>query len=155
MAYNTFLQASSSSVVVQTPFARHRQTFKTREYVVFEPTTLRVGDTLDAFLPEKPTIKETLSGVEIEGVEYLAVSDLTEEEKEGKTVQDVVLLGEVSHGPQNQGSALPSYLSLGPTGTFIVGAISHHRPRETVRRLGLLPQGLRAFPHVPVADIFR
>lgn len=65
-----------------------------------------MGDTLDAFLPEKPTIKTTLSGVEIEGVEYLAVSDLTEEEKEGKRVQDVILLGEVRHSPPSQGSAL-------------------------------------------------
>jgi len=96
MAYNAFLRGSSSNIVVHTPFARHRQTFRAREYVAFEPTTLRVGDTLDAFLPEKPTIKETLSGVEIEGVEYLAVADLSEEQKEGKTVQDVVLLGEVT-----------------------------------------------------------
>lgn len=96
MAYNAFLRGSSSNIVVHTPFARHRQTFRAREYVTFEPTTLRVGDTLDAFLPEKPTIKETLSGVEIEGVEYLAVADLSEEQKEGKTVQDVVLLGEVT-----------------------------------------------------------
>lgn len=96
MAYNAFLRGSSSNVVVHTPFARHRQTFKAREYVVFEPSTLRVGDTLDAFLPEKPTIKETLSGVEIEGVEYLAATDLSDEQKEGRTVQDVVLLGEVT-----------------------------------------------------------
>ena len=96
MAYNAFLRGSSSNVVVHTPFARHRQTFKAREYVTFEPTALRVGDTLDAFLPEKPTINETLSGVEIEGVEYLASTDLSEEQKEGKTVHDVVLLGEVT-----------------------------------------------------------
>ena len=51
---------------------------------------------MDAFLPEKPTIKETLSGVEIEGVEYLAATDLSDEQKEGRTVQDVVLLGEVT-----------------------------------------------------------
>ena len=96
--------------MVHTPFARHRQTLKAREYVVFEPTTLRVGNTLDAFLPEKPTIKETLSGVEIEGVEYLAVADLTEEQKEGKTVHDVVLLGEVRvTEPQ---SYLPAYWSV-------------------------------------------
>lgn len=96
MAYNAFLRGPSSNIVVHTPFARHRQTFKAREYVVFEPTTLRVGDTLDAFLPEKPTINKTQSGIQIEGVEYLAVSDLSEEQKEGKTVQDVVILGEVT-----------------------------------------------------------
>lgn len=101
MAYNAFLRGSSSNVVVHTPFARHRQTFKAWEYVVFEPTTLRVGDTLNAFLPEKPTIKKTPSGVEIEGVEYLAVADLSEEQKEGKTVQDVVLLGEVNNDLPN------------------------------------------------------
>ena len=95
MAYNAFIRGSSSGVVIHTPFARHRQTFKAHEYVVFEPTTLRVGDTLHAFLPEKPKIKKTLSGVEIDGVEYLAVADLSEEQKEGKTVRDVVLLGEV------------------------------------------------------------
>lgn len=96
MAYNAFLRGPSSNIVVHTPFARHRQTFKAREYVVFEPTTLRVGDTLDAFLPEKPMINKTQSGIQIEGVEYLAVSDLSEEQKEGKTVQDVVILGEVT-----------------------------------------------------------
>jgi len=96
MAYNAFLRGSSSNVAVHTPFSRHRQTFKAREYVVFESATLPVGDTLDAFLPEKPTIKETLSGVEIEGVEYLAVADLSEGQKEGKTLKDVVLLGEVT-----------------------------------------------------------
>ena len=96
MAYNAVLRGSSSRVAVYTPFARHCQTFKAREYVVFEPTTLCAGDPLDAFLPEKPTIEETLSGVEIEGVEYLAAADLSEEQKEGKTVQDMVLLGEVT-----------------------------------------------------------
>jgi len=95
MAYNAFIRGSGSGVVVHTPFARHRSTFKAHEYVVFEPSTLRIGNTLHAFLPEKPKIKETLSGVEIDGVEYLAVADLSEEQKEGKTVQDVVLLGEV------------------------------------------------------------
>jgi len=95
MAYNDFLRGSSSSVAVHTPFARHRHMFKAREYVVFESTTLPIGETLDAFLPEKPTIKVTLSGVKIEGVEYLAVADLSEEQKEGKTIQDVILLGEV------------------------------------------------------------
>lgn len=96
MAYDAFLRGLSSSIVVRTPFARHRQTFKAREYVVFEPTTLRVGDTLDAFLPRKPTINKIPSGIEIEGVEYLAVADLTKEQKEEKTVQDVVILGEVT-----------------------------------------------------------
>lgn len=94
-AYNTFLAGSSSNVVVHTPFARHRQTFRAREYVVFDSTTLRVGDSLDAFLPEKPIINKTPSGIEIEGIEYLALADLTEEQKEGKTVQDVIILGEV------------------------------------------------------------
>jgi hypothetical protein len=94
-AYNAFLGGSSSDIVVRTPFARHRHTVKIREYVVFEPTTLRVGDPLDVFLPKRPTIKETLSGVEIDGVEYLTVADLSGEQKEGKTAQDVVLLGEV------------------------------------------------------------
>jgi len=95
MAYDAFLRGSSSSIVVRTPFARHRQTFKAREYVVFEPTALRVGDTLDAFLPRKPTINKIPSGIEIEGVEYLAVADLTKEQKEENlTVQDVVILGE-------------------------------------------------------------
>ena len=96
MAYNAFVRGSSSNIVVHTPFARHRQTFKAREYVVFEPTALRVGDTLDAFLPEKPTINNTPSGIEIEGVKYLAVADLTEEQKEGKMVQDVIIVGEVT-----------------------------------------------------------
>ena len=82
--------------MVNTPFARHRQTSIVREYVVFEPTALQVGGALDAFLPEKPKINETPSGVEIEGVEYLAADDLTEEQKEGKTVQDVVILGKVT-----------------------------------------------------------
>ena len=63
---------------------------------MFEPTTLHVGEAPGAFLPENPTIKETLSGVEIEGVEYLAVAGLSEEQREGKTVRDVVLLGEVT-----------------------------------------------------------
>jgi len=64
---------------------------------VFEPTALRVGDTLDAFLPRKPTINKIPSGIEIEGVEYLAVTDLTKEQKEENlTVQDVVILGEVT-----------------------------------------------------------
>jgi len=62
---------------------------------VFEPPTLRVGEALEAFLPGNPTIKETPLGVEIEGVEYLAVAGLSEEQKEGKTARDVVLLGEV------------------------------------------------------------
>lgn len=57
---------------------------------------LPIGDTLDAFLPKKPTIDKTPSGVEINGIEYLATADLTEEQKEGKTVQDVVILGEVT-----------------------------------------------------------
>jgi hypothetical protein len=70
--------------------------FKAREYVVFEPTALRVGDTLSAFLPDKPTINKTSSGIEIEGIEYLAVADLTEEQKGGKMVQDLVILGEVT-----------------------------------------------------------
>jgi hypothetical protein len=94
MEYNALLRGPSSNVI-HTGFARHRQTFKAREYVVFGPTTLRVGDSLDAFLPEKPEIKETLSGIEIEGVEYLAATDLTEEQKQGKTVRDVVIFGEV------------------------------------------------------------
>lgn len=84
--------------------------FKAREYVVFEPTTLRVGDAMNAFLPKKPTIKKTPSGVEIEGVQYFAVADLTEEQKEGKTVQDVLILGEVTVG---RAPILPSYLQPG------------------------------------------
>jgi hypothetical protein len=96
MAYDTFLRGSSPNVVAHTPFARHRQTFIVREYVVFEPTALGVGGALGAFLPEKPKIDETPSGVEIEGVEYLAAADLTDEQKEGKTVQDVVILGKVT-----------------------------------------------------------
>lgn len=107
MAYDAFVRGSSSNIAVQTPFARHRQTFKAREYVTFEPTTLRVGKALYAFLPEKPTIKETSSGVEIDGVEYLAVADLSEEQKKGKTVQDVVLLGEVSNDLTNPGLIAP------------------------------------------------
>ena len=95
MAYNAFVRGSSSNAAIHTQFARHRQTFKAREYVAFEPTALRVGEPLDAFLPKKPTIKKTLSGVEIEGVEYLAVAGLSEQQKEGKMVRDVVLIGEV------------------------------------------------------------
>lgn len=95
MAYNAFLRGSSPNVVANIPLARHRQTFRAREYVLFEPTTLRVGAALNAFLPEKPAIKQTPSGVEIEGVEYLAAADLSEEQKEGNAVQDVVILGEV------------------------------------------------------------
>lgn len=68
---------------------------------------IRVGHTLDAFLPEKPTVNNTPSGIEIEGVEYLAVADLTEEQKEGKTAQDVILVGEVT---VDQAPILPSYL---------------------------------------------
>jgi hypothetical protein len=142
--YSAFLRGSSSSVVVNTPFARHRQTFKAREYVVFEPTALRVGDTLHAFLPAKPTIKETLSGVEIEGVEYLAVAGLSEEQKEGKTVQDVVVLGEVTI---YQAPFSPSCSLSTSTGTFLMGTISYLRSRETVRRFSLPPQRLCAFPH--------
>jgi len=129
MAYNAFLRGSSSNVVVHTPFARHRQTFKAREYVTFEPTTLPVGDTLDAFLPEKPTITETLSGVDIDGVEYLAVTDLSEEQKEGKTVHDVILLGEVTI---YQTPTLTPCSRLGLTGTLIVGSIRYPRSRETL-----------------------
>jgi len=141
--------------VVHTSVARHRQTFKAREYVVFEPTILPVGDTLHAFLPEKPTIKETLSGVEVEGVEYLAVADLSEEQKEGKTVQDVVLLGEVTI---YQAPLSSSYSLLGSTGTFVMGTIPYPRPCETVRRFSLLPQRLCAFPHgllwpAPLSDV--
>ena len=144
MAYGAFIRGSSSGVVAHTPFARHRQTFKAHEYVVFEPTTLRVGDTLRAFLPENPTIKKTLSGVEIEGVEYLAVADLSEEQKEGKTVRDVVLLGEVMiyRAPLSPTSCS----SPGSTGTFLMGTIPYPRPRETVRRFSLFPQRLCASP---------
>lgn len=95
MAYQAILWEPSPNLMVNTPFARHRQTFKAREYVAFGPPTLRVGGTLHAFLPEKLTITEKLSGIEIEGVEYLAVANLSEEQKEGKTVQDVIVLGEV------------------------------------------------------------
>ena len=139
MAYNSFLRGSSPKAVVHTPFARHRQTFKAREYVVFEPTALRVGDTLDAFLPEKPTINKTPSGIEIEGIEYLAVADLTEEQKEGKTVQDVVILGEVM---VHRAPILSSYLWPGATGTFLVGTIPYSWSSEAVRRVSQLPQGL-------------
>jgi hypothetical protein len=150
MAYNALLQGSSSNVVVHTPFARHRQTFKTREYVVFEPTTLLVGDALNAFLPEKPAVKETLSGVEIEGVEYLAVADLSEEQKEGKPVQDVVLLGEVTI---YRAPSLMPCLSLGLTGTFLLGTIPYPRSCEAVRRFGLFPQRLCGSPHTPARPV--
>ena len=96
VAYNAVLFGPSSNVVIHTSFTRHRQTFKTREYVVFEPTALHVGNPLDAFLPKKPVIEKTSSGIEIEGVEYLAAADLTEDQKEGKTVHDVIILGEVT-----------------------------------------------------------
>jgi hypothetical protein len=139
MAYNAFLRGSSSDAVVHTPFARHRQTFKAREYVVFESPTLRVGHTLDAFLPEKPTINKTPSGIEIEGIEYLAVADLTEEQKEGETVQDVLILGEVA---VNRPLILPSCLWSDPTGTLFVGTIPHSWSCETVRRVSQHPQGL-------------
>lgn len=129
MAYNAFLRGSSSNVVVHTPFARHRQTFKAREYVTFEPTTLHVGDTLDAFLPEKPTITETLSGVNIDGVEYLAATDLSEEQKEGKTVYDVILLGEVTI---YQVPTITPCSRLGLTGTLIVGTIRYPGAYETL-----------------------
>jgi len=115
--------------VVHTPFARHRQTFKAREYVTFEPTTLHVGDTLDAFLPEKPTITETLSGVNIDGVEYLAATDLSEEQKEGKTVYDVILLGEVTI---YQVPTITPCSRLGLTGTLIVGTIRYPGAYETL-----------------------
>lgn len=71
---------------------------------MFEPTVLRVGDALDAFLPRKPTINKTPSGIEIEGIEYLAVADLAEEQKEGRTVHDVLIFGEVT---VNRTSILP------------------------------------------------
>ena len=82
--------------MVNTPFTRHRQTSKLREYVTFELPALCLGDTLDAFLPKKPRITETLSGIEIGGVQYLAAADLSEKQKDGKTVQDVIVLGEVT-----------------------------------------------------------
>ena len=150
MAYNAFLRGSSSNVVVNTPCARHRQTFKAREYVVFGSTTLRVGDTLDAFLPEKPTITETLSGVEIEGVEYLAAADLSEEQKKGKTVQDVVILGEVII---YRASILAPCSSPDLTGAFLMGTIPYHRSRKTTRRSSLPPQGLCTSSHVSVVNV--
>jgi hypothetical protein len=139
VAYCAFLRGPNSKLAVHTPFARHRQTFKTREYVTFEPTGLRVGSALDAFLPEKPTIEETPSGIEIEGVEYLAAAELTEVQKEGKIVHDVIIFGQVTvYRAQISFACLRSC----PTGTFLVGTISRSRPREAVRRVGQLPQGL-------------
>ena len=138
MAYSAFLHESSSHVILHTPFARHRQTFKAREYVVFGPTMVRVGDALDAFLPGKPTINKTPSGIEIEGIEYLAVADLTEEQKEGKTVQDVLILGEVT---VNRTSILPTCLSV-TTGAFFVGTIPYSWSCETTRWVGQLPKRL-------------
>ena len=151
-AYNTFLRGSSPNAVVRTPFARHRQTFKAREYVLFEPTTLRVGVALDAFLPEKPAIKNTLSGVEIEGTEYLAAADLSEEQKEGNVVQDVVILGEVIIHRALASTLMPC-LRSGSIGSFIVGTIPYPRPCEAMRWFGMLPQRLRAFPHASVAGV--
>jgi hypothetical protein len=141
--YDALLRGTSSNLVVHTPFARHRQAFKAREYVVFESPKLPIGDTLHAFLPRRPTINKTPSGIEIEGVEYLAAADLTEEQKEREAVQDVVILGEVTvHGvPVSSSCSWPD-----PTGTFFVGSIPYSWPCETVRRASQLSQGLCTSP---------
>ena len=139
IAYDTFLRGSSSNVVVHTPFTRHRQTFRAREYVVFDSTTLRVGDSLDAFLPEKSIINKTQSGIEIEGIEYLAFADLTEEQKEEKTVQDVIILGEVI---VYLALVLPLRSLLAPSGTFLMGTIPYPGPHQTLRWTIQSPQGL-------------